>query len=102
MVKVLWLAGVATENIVDAYINAIKVLQCIDKSGVVLEAVTQPVKTYLRSRPDTIRCVVKMITQVSCPPTPHTHNTHGNSPHTALNFFYIFESGSLLNVRKRC
>lgn len=59
-----WFAGVATENIVDAYINAIKVLQCIDKSGVVLDAVTQPVKTYLRARPDTIRCVVKMLTQV--------------------------------------
>lgn len=48
----------------DAYINAIKVLQCIDKSGVVLNAVTEPVKTYLRARPDTIRCVVKMLTQV--------------------------------------
>lgn len=56
-------AGVATENILDAHINAIKVLQCIDKSGVLLEAVTLPIKSYLRSRPDTIRCVVKMLTQ---------------------------------------
>eukprot|EP00892_Ulva_mutabilis_P007771 jgi/Ulvmu1/5366/UM022_0160.1 len=55
--------GVATENILDAHINAIKVLQCIDKSGVLLEAATLPIKSYLRSRPDTIRCVVRMLTQ---------------------------------------
>ena len=59
-------AGVATENILDAHIKAIKVLQCIDKSGALLEAATLPIKSYLRSRPDTIRCVVKMLTQ-ACP-----------------------------------
>lgn len=63
-------AGVATENILDAHINAIKVLQCIDKSGALLEAATLPIKSYLRSRPDTIRCVVKMLTQARLvPPT---------------------------------
>jgi anaphase-promoting complex subunit 2 len=56
--------GVATENILDGYINAIKVLQRIDANGILLTAVTQPIKVYLRSRPDTIRCVVKMLTQV--------------------------------------
>jgi hypothetical protein len=57
-------SGVATENILDGYINAIKVLQKIDANGILLMAVTLPIKIYLRSRPDTIRCVVKMLTQV--------------------------------------
>jgi hypothetical protein len=59
-------AGVGTENILDGYINAIKVLQAIDGNGVLTAAVTAPVKAYLRARPDTIRCVVRMLTQVRC------------------------------------
>jgi hypothetical protein len=62
-------AGVATENILDGYINTIKVLQKIDGNGILMTAVTWPIKAYLRARPDTIRCVVKMLTQV--PPALH-------------------------------
>ena len=57
-------AGVATENILDGYINTIRVLQKIDGNGILMTAVTLPIKAYLRSRPDTIHCVVKMLTQV--------------------------------------
>ena len=57
-------AGVATENILDGYINTIKVLQKVDPNGILMTAVTPPIKAYLRSRQDTIRCVVRMLTQV--------------------------------------
>lgn len=56
-------AGVATDSIVEAYISAMKVLRSIDSSGNLLEAIADPIKAYLRSRPDTIRCVVRMLTQ---------------------------------------
>lgn len=56
-------AGVATDSIVEAYISAMTVLRSIDSSGNLLEAIAEPIKAYLRSRPDTIRCVVRMLTQ---------------------------------------
>ena len=58
-----WCAGVATDSILDAYTVAMKVLRIIDSSGNILEAIAEPIKAYLRSRPDTIRCVVQMLTQ---------------------------------------
>jgi anaphase-promoting complex subunit 2 len=59
-------SGAATEQVLEGYINAIKVLQSLDSNGALMDAVTRPIKAYLRSRPDTIRCVVKMLTQVHC------------------------------------
>ncbi|XP_046467554.1 anaphase-promoting complex subunit 2 [Neodiprion pinetum] len=50
--------GVNTPDILTAYIAAIKALRQLDPTGVLLETVTQPVKQYLRSREDTVRCVV--------------------------------------------
>lgn len=40
------------------YISAIKTLRVLDNSGVLLERVCGPVRAYLRSRGDTVRCVV--------------------------------------------
>ena len=41
-----------------AYIAAIKALRVLDTSGVLLEIVCDPVKRYLRTRDDTVRCIV--------------------------------------------
>ena len=50
--------GVTTQDILTAYIAAIKVLRQLDPTGVLLETTTEPIKLYLRSREDTVRCVV--------------------------------------------
>ncbi|XP_012279074.1 anaphase-promoting complex subunit 2 [Orussus abietinus] len=50
--------GVNTPDILTAYIAAIKALRQLDPTGVLLETITEPVKIYLRSREDTVRCVV--------------------------------------------
>ncbi|XP_066583015.1 anaphase-promoting complex subunit 2 isoform X2 [Prorops nasuta] len=50
--------GVNTTDILTAYIAAIKALRQLDPTGVLLETVTDPIKAYLRSREDTVRCVV--------------------------------------------
>jgi hypothetical protein len=44
------------------YISAIKALRHLDPSGVTLEAVSHPVRTYLKARLDTIRQIVTSLT----------------------------------------
>ncbi|XP_074113852.1 anaphase promoting complex subunit morula [Cotesia typhae] len=51
-------AGVNTPDVLTAYIAAIKALRQLDPTGVLLETVSEPIKSYLRSRSDTVRCVV--------------------------------------------
>ena len=80
-------AGAATTDIIQQYVSTIKALQHIDPSGggrscwswglafglltvqrigtlagVILDAVGDPIREYLRSRKDTIRCIVTMLT----------------------------------------
>ncbi|XP_076619947.1 anaphase promoting complex subunit morula [Colletes latitarsis] len=50
--------GVNTPDILTAYIAAIKALRQLDSTGVLLETITEPIKVYLRTREDTVRCVV--------------------------------------------
>ena len=50
--------GANTGQIIDCYINTIKVLREIDPSDRLLEAVTEPVRSYLRGRNDTVRCII--------------------------------------------
>ena len=50
--------GVNTADILTAYIAAIRALRVLDPSGVLLELVCEPVSRYLRSREDTVRCIV--------------------------------------------
>lgn len=50
--------GVSTPDILTAYVAAIRSLRVLDPSGVLLDIVTQPIHQYLRSRDDTVRCVV--------------------------------------------
>ncbi|XP_063702469.1 anaphase-promoting complex subunit 2 [Culicoides brevitarsis] len=50
--------GVDTADILTGYVAAIKTLKHLDKTGVLLQTVIEPVKEYLRNRQDTVRCVV--------------------------------------------
>lgn len=55
-------AGAATTDILLQYVSTIKALRTMDPTGVVLEAVSEPIREYLRGRKDTIRCIVTMLT----------------------------------------
>ena len=50
--------GANTSQIIDVYINTIKVMREIDPSDRLLETVAEPVRSYLRGRADTIRCII--------------------------------------------
>ena len=55
--------GVNTTDILTAYIQGIRALRVLDPSGVLLEIVCEPVRKYLRTRDDTVRCIGKSIFQ---------------------------------------
>lgn len=51
--------GVDTNDIITGYVATIKAMRHLEKSGILLQTVTEPVKEYLRKcRQDTVRCVV--------------------------------------------
>ena len=50
--------GVNTTDIITAYVAAIRALRVLDPSGVILESVCDPLRKYLRTRDDTVRCIV--------------------------------------------
>lgn len=54
--------GANTSQIISVYINTIKVLREIDPSDGLLDAVAEPVRSYLRGRGDTVRCIVTSLT----------------------------------------
>uniref|UniRef100_A0A7S4UVG3 Anaphase-promoting complex subunit 2 TPR repeats domain-containing protein n=1 Tax=Ditylum brightwellii TaxID=49249 RepID=A0A7S4UVG3_9STRA len=56
--------GANTSQIIDVYINTIKVFREIDPSDELLEAVVaEPgVRSYLRGRSDTVRCIITSLT----------------------------------------
>ena len=53
--------GVNTADILTAYIAAIRALTVLDPSGVVLQLVCQDVRKYLKTREDTVRCIVQSL-----------------------------------------
>ena len=53
--------GVNTTDIITAYIAVIRALRVLDASGVLLELVCEPVRHYLRTRDDTVRCIVQSL-----------------------------------------
>lgn len=55
--------GVNTPDILTAYVSTIRALRHLDPSGVILETVTKPVRSYLRNREDTVRSVVSSLTE---------------------------------------
>ena len=54
--------GANTNSILIVYVRAIKAMRLLDPRGVLLEAVQDPVRLYLQSRPETVRCVVTALT----------------------------------------
>ncbi|GIY98123.1 anaphase-promoting complex subunit 2 [Caerostris extrusa] len=58
--------GVNTSDILTAYISAIKALRVLDSTGVVLQVVSEPVCRYLRSRDDTVRCIIFSLREDNC------------------------------------
>lgn len=63
MKKRLLHPGVNTTDILTGYVAAIKTIRHLDSSGVLLEMITKPVKQYMRSRSDTVRCVASALTE---------------------------------------
>lgn len=57
--------GVDTSDILTGYVAAIKSIRHLDPSGVLLETIIEPVKEYLRGRPDTVRCVITSLIEDS-------------------------------------
>ncbi|KAA1469713.1 hypothetical protein DENSPDRAFT_864325 [Dentipellis sp. KUC8613] len=50
--------GADTRDILTQYVSIIRCLRIIDPPGVLLFKVADPIRRYLRERPDTIRCIV--------------------------------------------
>ncbi|KAJ2461687.1 Anaphase-promoting complex subunit 2 [Coemansia sp. RSA 2424] len=51
--------GATTSDILTQYISAIRCLRLLDPSSTVLEIVARPIRAYLRSREDTVSCIVQ-------------------------------------------
>ncbi|RMX67361.1 hypothetical protein DD238_000810 [Peronospora effusa] len=54
--------GANTSAILEIYVSTIKAFRLLDPKGVLLEALSGPVKEYLRKRKDTVRCIVQSLT----------------------------------------
>ncbi|CAL1713211.1 unnamed protein product [Somion occarium] len=50
--------GADTKDILTQYVSIIRCLRIVDPPGVLLYKVADPIRRYLRDRPDTIRCIV--------------------------------------------
>ena len=57
----LLIPGVDSKSIINFYIQVIRVFKFIDPSTILLEIISKPIKDYLRSRKDTLRCIVSII-----------------------------------------
>ena len=54
--------GANTLQIIDVYINTIKVLRILDPTDQLLTRVAEPVRQYLQGRQDTVRCIIASLT----------------------------------------
>ncbi|KAJ2131628.1 Anaphase-promoting complex subunit 2 [Coemansia sp. RSA 1807] len=50
--------GATTSDILAQYISCIRCLRLLDPSSTMLEIVASPIRTYLRSRDDTVACII--------------------------------------------
>jgi anaphase-promoting complex subunit 2 len=53
--------GPSTTTILSIYIKAIDVLKLLDPSTLMLQEVSEPIKQYLYTREETLRCLVNTI-----------------------------------------
>lgn len=54
--------GVSTTSILLMFVCSIKALRVLDPTGFILDKISEPIKNYLRNRPETVRCVVLTMT----------------------------------------
>ncbi|GJN89751.1 hypothetical protein Rhopal_002740-T1 [Rhodotorula paludigena] len=59
--------GTDTKDIITTYISTISALRIVDPPGVLLSRVADPIRKYLRSRKDTIRCIVSSLIEEGNP-----------------------------------
>ncbi|GAA5869819.1 hypothetical protein JCM3774_000505 [Rhodotorula dairenensis] len=59
--------GVDTKDVITTYISTIRCLRIVDPAGVLLSRVADPIRQYLRSRTDTIRCIVASLIEEGNP-----------------------------------
>ncbi|KAL7414537.1 hypothetical protein BDY24DRAFT_360993 [Mrakia frigida] len=57
-VKRLLHPGADTKDIITQYVSTIRCLRIVDPPGVLLQKVSEPIRRFLKNRPDTIRCIV--------------------------------------------
>ena len=62
LIKRLNHPGANTSQIIDVYINTIKAFRVIDPSDRLLQVVAEPVRSYLRQRQNTVRCIITSLT----------------------------------------
>lgn len=75
--------GVATNDILTAYIQTIKALRLLDPTGVLLQLVCDPLKTYLKAKSDTVRCIITNLTDVNSELIPELVRSGPNAPEDA-------------------
>ena len=52
-----------TEDILSAYVSAVRALRLLEPAGVLVDLVGEPIRQYLRGRDDTVRCIVASLTE---------------------------------------
>jgi len=55
--------GAETKDVITQYISTIRCLRILDPPGVLLHKVAEPIRNHLKSRPDTVRCVVATLVE---------------------------------------
>lgn len=53
--------GAETKDVVSQYISTIRSLRILDPPGVLLHKVAEPIRQHLRSRADTVKCIVSLL-----------------------------------------
>lgn len=55
--------GAETRDVVSQYISTIRSLRILDPPGVLLHKVAEPIRQHLRSRADTVKCIVSLLVE---------------------------------------
>ena len=58
----LLIPGKIADQILDQYINMLKIMQILDPQGLIFDKITVPIKQYLLKRTDTLRCIISHLT----------------------------------------
>ena len=81
--------GIATSLIIEIFIRLINIMKIIDSSSLLLELVSKPIKIYLRSRKDTLRCIINLILSeddVSIKADMEIQNNYSRKKNSLMNF----------------